>query len=151
MYKEICELYRPYITKEYLADLAHPYSTQFNEAMNHSLSAFAPKGKTFSKTQSLDTRVAIADCTQIVGYERFWEFIFDELAVTFDDNLRFYLRTTDRKKKRRRELAEAKEGKTKRSRSRHEKMNEEHIKDMEAQKQGMIYESGVAMRAATKR
>ena len=30
-------------------------------------------------------------------------------------------------------------------------MNEEHIKDTEAQKQGMIYESGVAMRVATKK
>ena len=150
VYREICEIYKEYITEHYLQQLAHPYSTQHNEAMNHSVAAFAPKGKTFSKTESLDTRVAIAACIQILGYTEFWRQIFCELSITFDDNLRHFLEKMDMKKQKKRQSAETKDGKTKRSRKRNEKLKDEHSKDMTAQKEGVMYESGIAMRAATK-
>ena len=82
MYKEILTLYQPYITPEALEQLAHPFHTQCNEAMNQSVSCFAPKGKTFSKTESLDTRVAIAEGVQVLGYEFFWELIYADFDLT---------------------------------------------------------------------
>ena len=60
VYDQLLTLYKPYITPEALKMIAHPFSTQTNEAMNKSVSAFVPKGKMFSWTESLDTRVGIA-------------------------------------------------------------------------------------------
>ena len=50
-YEKIVTLYKPYIQEENLRELAHSWHTQVNEAMNKSVSAFAPKGKTFSTTE----------------------------------------------------------------------------------------------------
>ena len=86
------KLYLPYITEEALRMLAHPYTTQSNEAMNKSVSAFAPKEKTFSKTESLDTRVGIAAGIQILGYHDFWVLIFEDYGMRTDDNLRKFLK-----------------------------------------------------------
>ena len=66
--------------------------------MNHSVSAFTPKSKTYSKTESLETRVTIAASVQILGYEGFWEAIYQDFGVTVDANLRKYLRNMDKKK-----------------------------------------------------
>jgi len=46
--------------KGMLLQLNHPYSAQSNEAMNTSVAALAPKGKHYSSTESLRTRVGIA-------------------------------------------------------------------------------------------
>ena len=148
VYKEICELYKPYISEANLRQLSHRFSTQHNEAMNHSVSAFAPKGKTYSKTKALEMRVAIAACVQILGYELFWQAIYEEFGLSLDDNLRTYLRKMDKDKQRKKELAQTKEGKSRRSRKRHKKLTEEHQKDMAAQKEGMTYETGAAFKTA---
>ena len=57
--------YNQYCNPAMLAQLCHPWSTQKNKAMNNSVNAYATKGKTYSLTTSLDTRVAIAAATQI--------------------------------------------------------------------------------------
>ena len=98
VYEQILTLYKPYITEEALKILAHPFTTQTNEAMNKSVSTFAPKGKTLSKTESLDARVAIAAGCQILGYEYFWDQVFEEFGMVMDSNLRSYLRNLERKK-----------------------------------------------------
>ena len=85
--------------------------------MNNSVESIAPKGKTYGKTELLDTRVAIAAGVQILGYELFWEQIFDEFGLVFDDNLRNFLRRIQTAKDRKRKSAKTKEGKSKRSRN----------------------------------
>ena len=87
MHEKICRLYKPFSTKEALTQLSHPYNTQYNKAMNNSVASFAPKGKTFDKTESLDARVVIVAGIQILGYELFWESIYDEFGLTFDNHL----------------------------------------------------------------
>ena len=76
--------YAPYITIEALRQVNHPWTTQKNEAMNTSVAAFAPKGKTYSMTNSLLTRVSIAAGISIAGHERFWINVAAELDFTFD-------------------------------------------------------------------
>ena len=116
--------------------------------MNNSVASFGPKGKTYGKTESLDTRVAIAAGVQILGYELFWKQIFEELGLVFDDNLRKVLRRMQMDKDRKRKLAKTKEGKSKRSRNRTEKMWNVLTLDMQAQKAGIVYETGVALKTA---
>ena len=83
MYNQIIKLYTPYINEDSLRELHHPYNTQLNEAMNQSVCAFAPKGKTFSTTESLDTRVGITGA-QNVGYEIYWKEVFDAFGMEYD-------------------------------------------------------------------
>ena len=85
--------------------LSHTYNTQYNEAMNSSVASFAPKGKTYSKTESLDPRVPISVGVQILGYELFREAIYDKFVLTFDNNLREFLRRIQTKKYKKRALA----------------------------------------------
>jgi hypothetical protein len=148
VYEELLTLYKPYITEEALRMLAHPYSTQSNEAMNKSVSCFSPKGKTFSRTESLDTRVGIAGGIQVLGYELFWQEIFQEFNMTLDDSLRAFLRNLQKRKDAKNKLARSKAGKSRRSNQRRNKLKDEHRKDMEAQKTGMLYETGIAMKQA---
>ena len=150
VYEQLLTLYKPYITPEALKMIAHPFSTQTNKAMNKSVSAFAPKGKTFSRTESLDTRVGMAGAIQVLGYEVFWDKVFTIFGLILDDNLRLYLRSLQRKKERKREIARSKTGKSRRSRQRTEKLKQDIKQDMMAKKDGTTYETGVAMAIARK-
>ena len=58
--------------------------------MKNSVASFTPKGKTYGMTESLDTRVAITAGVQILAYVLFWEQIFEEFGLVFDDNLRTF-------------------------------------------------------------
>ena len=85
LYKQVMESMRPYLTDDKLKMLQHPWSTQLNEAMNNSIASFAPKTKTFCCTMSLKTRVGIAAAIQGLGYQVFWNRVFQELGLTMDD------------------------------------------------------------------
>lgn len=63
--------------------MAHPK----NEAMNTFVSAFAPKGKTYSIANSLLARVSIADGILINGHKQLWKNVANELEFNFNANL----------------------------------------------------------------
>ena len=63
-----------------------------------SVASFASKSKKYSKTESLDSRVAIAAGIQILGYETFWEEIYDEFGLEMNCNLRLFFRKLQQKK-----------------------------------------------------
>ena len=71
--------YTPYITTEAMKQLNHPWYTPKIEAMNTSVSALAPKGKTYSMTNSLLTRVPIAADISIARHEHFWKNVATKL------------------------------------------------------------------------
>ena len=149
-YETISSTYQKFITEERLRQLHHPWSTQSNEALNRSVSSLAPKDRTFSKTESLQTRVAIAAAIKNVGHERFWEIIFKRLHISFDQNIRKFLRSLDIQREKQRIRANTKIGKSKRSKNRTEKLSsvmKTHLRD---QKDGIQYETGIAMKQATK-
>ena len=86
LYDSMMLTYTPYITVETLMQVNHPWYTQKNEVMNTSISAFAPKDKTYSMTKSLLARVSIAAGISIAGHKNFWNNVASELEFTFDDN-----------------------------------------------------------------
>ena len=63
-----------------------------------SVASFPRKSKTYSKTESLDSRVAIAAGIQILGYETFWQEIYDEFGLEMETNLRLFFRKLQQKK-----------------------------------------------------
>lgn len=52
-FKQMEEAFLPFVDDECLRECHHMYNTQLNESLNRSFSKFAPKDKTFSKSQSL--------------------------------------------------------------------------------------------------
>ena len=116
--------------------------------MNQSVAAYAPKGRTYSLTSSLDTCVAIAGGTQIVGYLSFWERVFEALDLDMDDNLRKHLKSKDKHKKKKSKKQVSKEGKKRRSEKKYEKLNKAHDKWIEQQRTGEGYQTGVAVAVA---
>ena len=110
-YEEICKAMKPYLTRENLKMLHHPHTTQSNEALNKSVSAYAPKHKHFSTTKSLEARVGVAASIQIDGYHHLWQELYDKFTLNFDESISLGLSTMDKYKKRKRENAATKEGK----------------------------------------
>ena len=98
LYHEIAAAIAPYLTDEKLKQLAHPWSTQLNEAMNNSVASYAPKNKNFCGTMPLRARVGIAGSIMALGHEEFWERVFMELNLEMDTTFRSTLRDRDNKK-----------------------------------------------------
>ena len=142
--------FKTYITPDMMKQLNHPHSTNPNESMNTSVAAFAPKGKTYSLTASLDTRVAIAGAIQVVGYFNFWKQVFDEFGITMDVNLRLHLETRDKVKGSKRAVSKTIKGKKARSEQKYSKYNKSAADYLKSMKNGMFYESGVAVATAKK-
>ena len=150
LYDDMMSAYAPYITTEAMKQLNHNWHTQNNEAMNTSVSAFAPKGKTYSRTNSLVTRVSIAAGISIAGHDQFWKNFGTELDFTFDANFMSMLRSRDRKKESARLVQRSKAGKSRRSQGKTAKQNDVHKTQLDAYKEGTFYECGVVMSLAKK-
>ena len=63
--------------------------------MNQSVASYAHTGKTYSLTDSLDTRVCIAGGIQILEYFGFWLLMFSSFGIELDDNLCKHLESRD--------------------------------------------------------
>jgi hypothetical protein len=148
-YNKIAEAISPYLTKERMMELHHKYDTQKNEAMNQSVSSYAPKTKTYSKTNSLDARVALAAAIEVAGYRRVWENFFFAFGVDLNENLTKVLDQMDHDKLMKTIKAISGEGKLRRSAARTSKMKKMHQQDMTDQADGVGYATGIALKKAT--
>ena len=150
MYQKISKAYQPYITEKYLRQLHHPWTTQTNEALNKSVSSYAPKDRTFSTTKSLKTRVDIAASVQVSGQSVLWNRTLPRFNVKVNPTLDRHFRQMDVRKENKRRIARTNEGKIRRNKKRYEKFNNAFKLDQQAQKEGTHYQSGVATKKATK-
>ena len=150
LYKEMTAAFAPYIQKDMLVQLQHNWNTQKNEALNTSVSFYAPKNKTYSTTQSLDTRVAIAAGVQILGYSGFWCRVFEMFEMTVDDNLLQSLIQRDLAKTNKTKREQSKEGKMRKSDGKYKKFNKAQQEALDSYSAGLGYESGLALSAAIK-
>ena len=90
-YAKIAETISPFLTKDRMKELYHNYDIHKNEAMKQSVSSYAPNSKTYSKTNSLDIRVALAAAIEILGYRKVWQKIFSDFGVDLNDNMKTVL------------------------------------------------------------
>ena len=104
----------PYLSDNKLRMLCHTWSTQLNEAMNNSVSAYAPKTKNFGGTLSLKTRVGIAAAVMALGYYQFWSRVYEKLGLDMDDVYKASLLARDKKKYQKRKKQKSTGGKLKR-------------------------------------
>ena len=150
LYEQVMDCMKPYLTNEKLKMLQHPWSTQLNEAMNNSISSYAPKTKTVCRTMSLKTRVGIAAAIQGLGYKEFWGRVFQELGITMDRAFASSLESRDKKKKKKRVTQKSKKGKLVRRKEYLAKFATAHEEQMNDAKTGKTYGSGIALKAAKK-
>jgi len=148
LYDEIMGVYSRFITPDMLIQLNHMWSTQKNEAMNTSVSSYAPKNKHYSGTDSLLTRVGIAGACQVIGFAAFWTKVYQAYETDIDPNLLSILSSRDEKKVKNNARAGTKQGKSKRSRKKHEKINKTQKEYTEGYSAGLQYEAGIALRIA---
>ena len=139
-----------FISQEMLSMLQHNWSTQINEAMNNSVSSYAPKSRTYSTTDSLEARVNIAAATQVIGYEKFWGKIFNEFQLSMDDNLIHVLQYKDNRKLKKKSCQQTKEGKRNRSKLKYKSLADNHKQQMIDCKNGHKYETGISISEARK-
>ena len=119
--------------------------------MNQSVSAFAPKGKTYSLSTSLDARVGIAAGILNVGNNALWKTLFSFFRLTFDADLSSYLMQMDTNKNKKRARSETIEKKRKRSRRKREKLQRAQQLDTAARREGTAYESGMVFKVAKRK
>ena len=95
LFNQIMQAISPFLSHDMLSMLWHTSDTNLNEAMNRSISSFAPKDRTFSRTMSLNTRVCIAVGVNILGHYEFWKKVLDRLGVKMSDSLEILLKRRD--------------------------------------------------------
>ena len=140
--------YQPYIKEEMLAQLQHSFSTQQNEAMNQSVASYAPKGKTYSLTDSLDTHVCIAGGIQILGYVGLWSKILSAFDIELDNNLRKHLESRDVAKAKMNLKQRSIEGKKLRGQKKYDKVRAAQEEWEEMQRTDVGYNPGMAAATA---
>ena len=67
-----------------------------NESLNYSVATLAAKGKDYSKSSSLQTRVMLAGATQILGHYQLRRCLFPKFSPALDPNLIRHLTKKDR-------------------------------------------------------
>ena len=133
--------YAKYISREYLQHVQHSFDTQVNEGINNSVASYANKGKHYSGTSSLITRVLIAAGIHLVGYHHFWTSCFDLLEVNIPTPLHLHLLALDKEKVSRYHHDHDFKNKVKRKRSEHEKFAKEYLVHQKDVNRNATYQS----------
>ena len=130
--------------------LMHTYSIQKNESLNHTVATLAPKGKNYSQSALLRTRVMLAAGAQIIGHYSIWKRLFSIFDIHLDENLVRHLKRKYASKKKRQVFQRTKEYKSSCSTNRYAKFAEAHRSKLEDTKSCEKYESGAAVKTAKK-
>ena len=102
--------YLPYVDIDNLRMVHHPFNTQINEMMNFKVSKFSPKSKTYSRSNSLPTRIRFAVGIQNAGYLSFIIQLFNSSGIPQLSKLQhqhFQMKDELRKKKSAKQQAKA--------------------------------------------
>ena len=151
VYKQLSKIHDNNTCNELLIMINHHHNTQGVEAMNKSCSAVAQKGETFSKTMSLTARLQVACASQIVGHHQLWTRIYASIGLGLGDTLSQYLEKKDADKRARHDVRKTISYKSSRKQGWTNKYNQLREKQMYDNKNGLGYETGMAMTLARSR
>jgi hypothetical protein len=121
---QLVEIIDVFTTEEKLLKIHHQMDSQKNEALNKSVTKYAPKDREYSKSKSLESRILIAGCTNNVGISCFYKRLFHELGMSLGSITRVELKTRERNRLRKQEYVKKKGG----TRGRRSKQNAEKTK-----------------------
>ena len=98
LYNLVRECMDPYLTEESLAECAHEYDSQTNEACNKMFTKYAPKTTNFSRGIGLTTRVLIGTSVHSVGDLQAITAIYENMGFSMNDATKRVLRKIDARK-----------------------------------------------------
>ena len=145
LYNEIRKAYEKYQTPERLRESLHPYDTQSNEAMNQSVSKYAPKNKSYGASMSLATRVSVAIGVFNLGHYQYWLEVYHHLGLCMSQTLSDHLKKKDEAIAKKRENQKKLSVKIKRSQKQIELTKRLIETEMRDKKRGLSYGSGMAI------
>ena len=99
LYKLVRECMDPYLTEESLAECAHEYDSQTNEACNKMFTKYAPKTTNFSRGIGLTSRVLIGTTVHSIGDLNAITTIYENMGFAMNDTTSRVLRKVDARKK----------------------------------------------------
>ena len=85
---------------ERLIYMIHPFTTQLNKSLNMRAAETAPKCKNYSRTESLDCRISIVVGIHNIGSHDFFQRVFQDLGIEYDDAIASWFLEKDSKKTR---------------------------------------------------
>ena len=128
-----------------LKQVHHRFSSQKNEALNQKVATVAPKTKTFSKSMSLDDRVAFVVACDSNSRQWAFETICRRLVVDVAEATLEFLRRSDNKAKYWADRQRKRATKLTRSKVKTELRKKAILDDKKGKKAGLTYETGVAL------
>ena len=143
------DIFEPCVTEPKLIESRHTGDTQKNEALNQSISKYAPKNKFLGSTMDLTHRVHVAVGIHNLGHLTFWEKVYNQLEFGMGFVTRGYLSRKDNKKEKRRQQQRKPEVKKKRNRVKFEKLKQEMKKLKKDCERGATYGSGIGFDTIT--
>jgi hypothetical protein len=145
MYEKCTALMSRFITRECLAESAHPYHSQTNEALNQSVATYAPKHKNYSKTPSLKCRVSFAAGVHSVSMKGFVSSYCERVGIKTNSATKSFLERRNNEHINKAAYLKKLSVKRKRSRGKKLKQKEAFKSERKETKQGITYETAYRM------
>ena len=139
------DAFLPYVDDDCLREVHHMYNTQLNESLNRSFSKFAPKDKTFSKSQSLFGRMNIVSGRHNIGRRDYWLEVYTKLGLTPSLYQMSYLHRVEKKYQQKSKREKTIKHKRKRKKKHTDHLIELKKENDKAKKDGCDYGSGIAL------
>ena len=143
LYKLVWTLIGKYLTPERLKEIHHMFDSQKNEALNRSNNKFAPKHKTYSMTNSLRSRTAMAVGIDSVGPKDYFLRLFNVIGIKSNDIFERFIERIDNTKKRVYDHQRETTTKRKRSEDSKHKIAEGLKHEIAARKKHVTYQTGM--------
>ena len=149
LYAALTKLVSRFITQKALEEVGHGMDTLVNESLNNTISWFAPKNKTYSRTQSLRNRIAIPICINSVGTLKFYERLFVKLKIAMPPDVRYHVQQVDESRTKKIALTKTPKAKKKRQEHFYQVLLEhaELAKRQRARREGVQYQPGIGFEA----
>ena len=145
LYHQLLKVYEPFTTAKRLQESLHPFDTQGNEAMNASISKYAPKTKTYGMTISLTNRVMVCAGINNLGAENYWNSVYSSLELDMGNETTSFLRSQDQNRGYKKHYQSLTRVKIKRVSDNNFKIKELMNKQKLDDGKGMTYGAGVAI------
>jgi rubrerythrin len=150
LYTMLLEVLSDFTSMKCLSEVAHPYDTNVNEALNNIISWLAPKNKNYCLSHSLINRISVAICIYNMGFDKFYEQLFRELGIDIDESTRYYLQAKEKQRTMKSRLSKTLERKKKRNQRMYAKLREHTDKIRKDKKKNAVYASGIGFDNAPK-
>ena len=144
MYQQVRDNHDTFMTEEALRQLHHPYHTNNCEGFMWNVASLCPKTKHYCRTINYEARCFLAVGTNSLGYEQYYDRLFQLLDLESGYIITDSLDRKDRAVKRKREYRTQPEVRKRIAKKRIEKIIKSRAEVAKSNARGHCYESGIS-------